>query len=170
MGRLDIEKQKELEPKRMEYARNQITALGYPVTEVNATTLQFTFRGSPVTLYPYSGWFTGRTVTDGRGIKNLLKQISMRFALRKQDKIKAVLGNEYLENNILQSLNKYFENSDNDRIYSDIEPDGYVTDYGNKYPLLRINDVANSDAMLEFAVMGQMYDVLNLSYVGRMKG
>ena len=101
----------------------------------------------------------------------------MRFALRKQDKIKEVLGNEYLENNILQSLNKYFENSDNDRytpichrIYSDIEPDGYVTDYGNKYPLLRINDVANSDAMLEFAVMGQMYDVLNLSYVGRMKG
>ena len=94
----------------------------------------------------------------------------MRFALRKQDKIKEVLGNEYLENNILQSLNKYFENSDNDRIYSDIEPDGYVTNYGNKYPLLRINDVANSDAMLEFAVMGQMYDVLNLSYVGRMKG
>lgn len=43
----------------------------------------------------------------------------MRYALRKQDKIKAVLGNEYLENNILQSLNKYFENSDNDRIYSD---------------------------------------------------
>ena len=91
----------------------------------------------------------------------------MRFALRKQDKIKEVLGNEYLENNILQSLNKYFENSDNDRIYSDIEPDGYVTDYGNKYPLLRINDVANSDAMLEFAVMGQMYDVLNyeLEYI-----
>lgn len=45
----------------------------------------------------------------------------MRFALRKQDKIKEVLGNEYLENNILQSLNKYFENSDNDRIYSDID-------------------------------------------------
>ena len=37
----------------------------------------------------------------------------MRYALRKQDKIKAVLGNEYLENNILQSLNKYFENSEN---------------------------------------------------------
>lgn len=53
---------------------------------------------------------------------------------------------------------------------NNIRPGGYVTDYGNKYPLLRINDVANSDAMLEFAVMGQMYDVLNLSYVGRMKG
>lgn len=94
----------------------------------------------------------------------------MRYALRKQDKIKAVLGNEYLENNILQSLNKYFGNNDDDRIYSDTKPYGFVTEYGNKYPLLRINDVANSDAMLEFAVMGQMYDVLNLSYVGRMKG
>lgn len=61
----------------------------------------------------------------------------MRYALIKQDKIKEALGKKYLENNILQSLNKYF---------------------------------ANSDAMLEFAVMGQMYDVLNLSYVGRMKG
>lgn len=98
------------------------------------------------------------------------KQFVMRYALRKQEKIKEVLGKEYLENNIMQSLNKYFGNNDDDRVYSDIEPDGYVTDYGNKYPLLRINDVANSDAMLEFAVMGQMYDVLNLSYVGRMKG
>ena len=53
----------------------------------------------------------------------------MRYALRKQDKIKAVLGKESLENNILQSLNKYFGNNDDDRIYSDIEPDGYVTDY-----------------------------------------
>lgn len=98
------------------------------------------------------------------------KQFVMRYALRKQEKIKEVLGKEYLENNILQSLNKYFGNNDDDRIYSDIEPDWYVTDYGNKYPLLRINDVANSNAMLEFAVIGQMYDVLNLSYVGRMKG
>lgn len=94
----------------------------------------------------------------------------MRFSVRNQQKIKEVLGIEYLENNIMQSLIKYFSNSCNDRIYSDIEPDGYVTDCGKKYPLLRINDVANSDAMLEFAVMGQMYDVLNLSYVGRMKG
>ena len=87
----------------------------------------------------------------------------MRYALRKQDKIKEVLGKKYLENNILQSLNKYFENSDNDRIYSDIEPDGYVTDYGNKYPLLRINDVANSDAktirkaVLETGYYGEIY-------------
>lgn len=59
----------------MEYARNQITALGYPVTEVKRHTLQFTFRGSPVTLYPYSGWFTGSTVTDGRGIELIRRTV-----------------------------------------------------------------------------------------------
>ena len=37
MGRLDIEKQKELEPKRMEYARNQITALVIRLRRSNAT-------------------------------------------------------------------------------------------------------------------------------------
>ena len=80
------ERQQELQPGRVDYARTRLEALGYPVTEVNATTLQFIFRGSPVTLYPYSGWFTGRTVTDGRGIKNLLKQIPMRFKKTRKDK------------------------------------------------------------------------------------
>lgn len=94
----------------------------------------------------------------------------MKYTLRKKDKLKSILGNEYLRNNILKSLNKYFENNDDERIYSDIEPDGYITDFGDKYPLLRINDVVNSDAMLEFAVVCQVYDVLDLSYVGRMKG
>lgn len=73
--RLDIERQKELEPKRMEYARNQITALGYEITEENATALKFVFKGSTVTLFPYSGWHTGKTIQDGRGIAKLLKQI-----------------------------------------------------------------------------------------------
>lgn len=87
----------------------------------------------------------------------------------KLDDLDIEIKNKLLEQR-KELCSKWKQNSDNDRIYSDIEPDGYVTDYGNKYPLLRINDVANSDAMLEFAVMGQMYDVLNLSYVGRMKG
>lgn len=93
----------------------------------------------------------------------------MRYSLRKQEKIKNALGADYLQNNIIASLNQYFKMS-NERILLDIEPNGIVTSAGKQYPLLRINDVANSDAMLEFAVVGQMYDVLNLSYVGRMKG
>lgn len=50
------ERQQELQLGRVDYARTRLEALGYPVTEVNATTLQFIFRGSPVTLYPYSGF------------------------------------------------------------------------------------------------------------------
>ena len=73
--RLDTDRQKELEPKRMQYARNQITALGYEITEENATALKFEFKGSTVTLFPYSGWHTGKTIQDGRGIGKLLKQI-----------------------------------------------------------------------------------------------
>lgn len=73
--RLDIDRQKELEPGRIEYARNQITALGYEITEENATALKFVFKGSTVTLFPYSGWHTGKTIQDGRGIAKLLKQI-----------------------------------------------------------------------------------------------
>lgn len=94
----------------------------------------------------------------------------MRFSLRKQDKIKAVLSNEYLENHILPSLRAYFANNDDEQIYTDIDTMGYYTETGNVYPLLRINDVANENAMLEFVIIGQMYDVLNLSYVGRLKG
>jgi len=38
--------------------------------------LQFSFKDEIVTLYPYSGWHTGKSITDGRGINKLLTQIS----------------------------------------------------------------------------------------------
>ena len=60
--------------------------------------------------------------------------MSMRYALRKQNKIAS------------------------------------VTCTGEDYPLLRINDLTDDNAMLEFAVIGQQYDVLKLSFLGRMKG
>lgn len=47
---------------------------------------------------------------------------------------------------------------------------GYVSRAGEDYPLLRINDLLDNNAMLEFAVIGQQYDVLKLSFLGRMKG
>lgn len=75
MARLDIERQKELEPKRMEYARNKIAGFGYSILEETETTLKFEFNGSVVTLFPYSGWHTGKTIKDGRGIEKLIRQI-----------------------------------------------------------------------------------------------
>lgn len=167
------ERQQELQPGRVDYARTRLEALGYPVTEVNATTLQFTFRGSPVTLYPYSGWFTGRTITDGRGIKNLLKQISMRFALRKQEKIKAYFepnGDEML-NRIKESLTRYFsaDRSDFPEGFRDIESD-YNQLPGEPYPTIAINDAGNPERMIEFYVTGKQYDVYHVAFKGFTKG
>ena len=101
------------------------------------------------------------------GSGNRYKTVALCNGMRKTFRVHRLVAAAFIPN---PDNKPCIDHIDGDRIYSDIEPGGYVTDYGNKYPLLRINDVANSDAMLEFAVIGQMYDVLNLSYVGRMKG
>mgnify|MGYP003608199111 CR=1 FL=1 len=75
MARLDTDKQKTLEPKRMDYAVKQITELGYEITAQYPTELRFNYKGFTIRLFPYSGWFTGKSVKDGRGIDNLLEQI-----------------------------------------------------------------------------------------------
>ena len=76
MGRLDKQRQEILEPKRMEYAKFKIEEAGYEITTEGATVLQFFYKGSKVQFFPYSGWHTGKSIKDGRGIENLLKQIS----------------------------------------------------------------------------------------------
>jgi hypothetical protein len=75
MARLDVERQKALEPVRMAAAKEALEKLGYTVEQHGATKLQFTYKGARITLYPYSGWATGTTIQDGRGLQNLLKQL-----------------------------------------------------------------------------------------------
>lgn len=94
----------------------------------------------------------------------------MRYALRKQDKIASVYSEAYLKEHIISSLDSYFGKCDDERIIDDISQEGYVIRAGEDYPLLRINDLLDNNAMLEFAVIGQQYDVLKLSFLGRMKG
>lgn len=72
--RTDCNREK-LQPHRLGYARNKITNLGYEITGENKTTLRFEFKGSTIMLHPYTGWFSGKNIEDGRGIKNLIKQI-----------------------------------------------------------------------------------------------
>ena len=60
--------------RRMEYALTEIRKRNYAVA-AGPDSLTFTHKGHVVRLYPYKGWFTGKTVKDGRGIKNLLKQL-----------------------------------------------------------------------------------------------
>lgn len=72
--RLDTERQERLEPTRRETAIEAFTRLGYDVREENKA-LMIMFKGSFVRFFPYTGWHTGKTITDGRGLKNLLKQL-----------------------------------------------------------------------------------------------
>lgn len=75
MARLNIERQKRLEPERIEYAVKKIEELGYEVTHRDCLMIQFTYKGHKVMFYPYSGWATGKTIQDGRELNNLLKQL-----------------------------------------------------------------------------------------------
>jgi len=74
-NRLDQEREKELQPERMSYAIEQIEKLGYPVVHADGTKIKFFFNDEPVTLFPYSGWHTGKSIKDGRGLQNLLNQL-----------------------------------------------------------------------------------------------
>ena len=75
MARLNQERQNELEPKRMAYAMHKLTELGFKVTQGSDKELHFAFKGNTIRLFPYSGWFSGGGIEDGRGIKNLIDQI-----------------------------------------------------------------------------------------------
>lgn len=75
MPRQNIELQNELEPKRMEYAISKLHSLGYVSLTHDDTKIEFFHRGEKCTLFVYSGWHTGKSIKDGRGIHNLLKQL-----------------------------------------------------------------------------------------------
>jgi hypothetical protein len=75
MARLNIERQIELEPVRIEYAIEQLKKLGIETTYKDNTKIKFNYKGSEIVLFPYSGWHSGKTITDGRGIEKLLKQL-----------------------------------------------------------------------------------------------
>jgi len=69
------EKQAEQEPKRMKYAVEQLKSLGFEVQTFGETRIEFEHKGEIVRHFPYTGWHTGRSIKDGRGIIHLLKQL-----------------------------------------------------------------------------------------------
>ena len=75
-NRLDKEREAELEPERMLYAVDEIKKLGYDVAiQPQGKSLKFTFNQHVVTFFPYSGWHTGKSIKDGRGLQKLLYQL-----------------------------------------------------------------------------------------------
>ena len=76
MPRLDLERQEQLEPQRMEYAAEKLHELGF--CELNFPSekcIQFIFKGQIVTFWPYTGWHSGKSIKDGRGLQRLLNQL-----------------------------------------------------------------------------------------------
>lgn len=75
MKRLDTERQKELEPKRMDFAIEELAKINIQCFHRDSKKIKFLFKGKEVTFYPYSGWHTGKSINDGRGLKTLLDQL-----------------------------------------------------------------------------------------------
>ena len=74
MARLNTKMQERLEPRRIDTAIAEIVKKGYPVKQLDKR-IEFQFKSETVRFFPYSGWHTGKSVKDGRGLKNLLNQI-----------------------------------------------------------------------------------------------
>jgi len=75
-NRLNKEREKEYNPKRLAFAKDEFIKHNIPIIASDNVSITIQHNGGQVVkIYPYSGWFTGKGVKDGRGIKNLLKQI-----------------------------------------------------------------------------------------------
>lgn len=71
-----LEHREPIEKDRTEHARRQLEDLGFSVTALpEKKALTFIFNDSIITFYPYKGWFSGKGVRPGRGLKNLLNQL-----------------------------------------------------------------------------------------------
>lgn len=74
--RLNQEREAELQPVRIEHAITELKKIGKnAIVLKDETKIMFEHNGFIVTFYPYSGWASGRSIKDGRGLDNLLKQL-----------------------------------------------------------------------------------------------
>jgi len=75
-NRLNQEREKRLQPVRYDLAVKELTGRGFLVEILSEKHLRFLFKNQWVTYYPYSGWATGKSIKDGRGLNFLLNQLN----------------------------------------------------------------------------------------------
>ena len=73
-NRLNQDRENKLQPLRMDKAVSELEKRGFTVTH-NETRIDFMYDGHKVLFFPYSGWASGSSIKDGRGLKNLLRQL-----------------------------------------------------------------------------------------------
>lgn len=74
-GRLNQEREAQLQPQRIAHAKKQLSARGIEIIYEDYNRIDFMWKGSKIMFYPYSGWHSGKTIQDGRGLKHLLDQL-----------------------------------------------------------------------------------------------
>ena len=75
MGRLNIERQRELEPKRVQGCAQTLRELGYNPVIVNDVKIEFVYQDAVISFWPYSGWHSGKGIKAGRGFKELVNKL-----------------------------------------------------------------------------------------------
>lgn len=73
-NRLNQEREKKLTPQRIQKAIIELEKRGYR-PKSDGVSLSFSHKESKIVYYAYSGWASGKTIKDGRGLKNLLNQL-----------------------------------------------------------------------------------------------
>lgn len=66
---------KNIQEDRMQYALLQFDIIGVPIESRDDTTIILKHKGETIMFFPFTGWHTGKSITDGRGLNNLLKQL-----------------------------------------------------------------------------------------------
>ena len=82
-NRLNQEREKKLQPQRLEFAKQEIEKLGLTIVAIEETRIDFIFKNHKIQYYPYSGWATGKSIKDCRGLKNLLPQLKANSPITK---------------------------------------------------------------------------------------
>lgn len=79
MSRQGSQRQAELEPERIAFAKQEIQKLGYEIIHEDHRSLRFIFQEEEIVIHPYSGWHSGKSIKDGRGITHLIAQIKPQY-------------------------------------------------------------------------------------------
>ena len=66
---------KQIQPERMNIALFELAFINVDVVFQNESEIHFMHKGSLIKYFPYTGWATGKTINDGRGLQTLLNQI-----------------------------------------------------------------------------------------------
>lgn len=100
----------------------------------------------------------------------------MNYVLNNQKYIVSAYSEDYLNRHIIPSLEEAFANTPIEIVteavsIAQIPLEMYFRIINREnYQAILINDIADNNAMLEFAIIGKRFGALKLAFMGRIKG